>query len=79
MTVHGAAKGNGLAPLTVTTLFGVSPSFPLGFVTFCLVKSWVFFVKTDSLSIWLSFAVAATPPPLQLMRYALSVISDLLR
>lgn len=34
MTVHGAAKGNGLAPLTVTTLFGVSPSFPLGFVTF---------------------------------------------
>lgn len=26
MTVHGAAKGNGLAPLTVTTLFGVSPS-----------------------------------------------------
>lgn len=63
MTVHGAAKGNGLAPLTVTTLFGVSPSFPLGFVTFCLVKSWVFFVKTDSLSIWVELRCGGHHPP----------------
>jgi len=30
MTVHGGAMGKGLSPLTVTTLFGVSPSSCVG-------------------------------------------------
>lgn len=77
MTVHGAAKGKRFGPaaeLTVTTLFGASPSSRR-----CDCVCCVFLSRQTRFPFGLSIRCGSHHPPPQLMRYALAVISDLLR
>jgi hypothetical protein len=77
MTVHGGAKGKGLSPLTVTTLFGVSPSsrVVMGICKFLFGRRSRFSLRETRFPFGLSITVAATPPT-NALRLSVTVFAD---